>query len=143
MSSGYQATRRSPTRLRRRGAASPELATRLRRELADWVRGIGVSAETVRNVVQSTYEAMANAVTHAYPRGTVGALELRAHVDDGGDLVVTVADHGCWRAETERPRRGLGLRVIRTLAGRANIVRGDFGTTVWMVWPDAAARPRS
>ena len=81
------------------------------------------------------YEAMANTVTHAYPTGTIGPLELHARLVPGW-VVVTVADHGRW--PDAPPESGHGLHLIQQLSD-AEVVRGDYGTTVRMSWPRSAA----
>ncbi len=117
--------------LHHHGPASPELAARLRRQLIEWARNEGIPADTTYDVGLACYEAMANTVTHAYPSGTVGSLELHARLDTGS-LVVTVADHGRWEDE-HAPGRGLAL--IHSLSPDAEVRRGDYGTTVRMCWP--------
>lgn len=117
--------------LHHHGPASPELAARLRRQLIEWARNEGIPADTTYDVGLACYEAMANTVTHAYPSGTVGPLELHARLDTGS-LVVTVADHGRWEGE-QSPGRGLAL--IHNLSPDAEVRRGEYGTTVRMCWP--------
>jgi serine/threonine-protein kinase RsbW len=123
------------TRLDRHGSASVELPTTVRLQLADWLRGLGASDDAVFTIGLATYEAMANAVLHAYPPGIAGQVEMHAWVDDG-TVTVTVADHGQWKAlMNERdPLRGRGLPLIRQLAEQAAVVPGDEGTLVRMIW---------
>jgi anti-sigma regulatory factor (Ser/Thr protein kinase) len=127
--------------LHHHGPASPELAARLRRQLIEWARNEGIPADTTYDIGLACYEAMANTVSHAYPTGTVGPLELHARLDPGA-LVVTVADRGRWSAEengTDRDRRGRGLELIRKLTEDTEVLRGEYGTTVRMSWPRSAA----
>jgi serine/threonine-protein kinase RsbW len=121
--------------LHHHGPASPEVATRLRRQLVEWARHEGIPAATTDDIGLACYEAMANAVTHAYPYGTIGPLELHARLVPGW-VVVTVTDHGRW---PEQPHPGYGLDLIRRLSDDAEVVRGDYGTTVRMSWPRKAA----
>jgi serine/threonine-protein kinase RsbW len=122
--------------LHHQGPASPEVATRLRRQLVEWARHEGLPADTTYDIGLACYEAMANTVTHAYPRGTVGPLELHARLVPGW-VVVTVTDHGRWPDPGHGP--GFGLELIQRLSDDAEVVRGDYGTTVRMSWPRAAA----
>lgn len=119
--------------LHHHGPASPELATRLRRQLVAWARNKGVPADTTYDIGLASYEAMANTVVHAYPGGTVGPLELHARLADG-TVEVTVADRGRW-SDDEVPADGRGLELIRKLSPGALILRGEYGTTVRMCWP--------
>jgi anti-sigma regulatory factor (Ser/Thr protein kinase) len=122
--------------LHHHGPASPELAARLRRQLIEWARNEGIPADTTYDIGLACYEAMANTVTHAYPNGTVGPLELHAQLDTGA-VVVTVADRGRW--DEEGPAGGRGLALIRSLSEQAEVRRGDYGTTVRMSWPRQVA----
>jgi serine/threonine-protein kinase RsbW len=78
--------------------AVPKRLAALRRSLADWATRVGMAASTVEELVLATYEALANAVEHAY-RGRVGGLvALRAHSDLAhGVVTITVTDFGQWR----------------------------------------------
>jgi serine/threonine-protein kinase RsbW len=122
--------------LHHHGPASPQLAARLRRQLIEWARNEGIPADTTYDIGLACYEAMANTVTHAYPDGTVGVLELHARLDTGS-LVVTVTDRGRW--DEEGSDGGRGLALIRSLSDEAEVRRGDYGTTVRMTWPRQAA----
>jgi serine/threonine-protein kinase RsbW len=119
-----------------RGPASVEEATRLRHRLVNWLRDLGTSADVVDTIGLAAYEAMANVVTHAYPPGTAGRMELSAGLDQD-TITVTVTDHGRWKpwvAERE-PVHGRGLLLIRRLADHAEVIPGDHGTTVLLSWP--------
>lgn len=121
--------------LRRRGRASAELATVLRRELMRWVRAAHVPADMVRDIGLAAYEAMANTVLHAYPRGTLGVLELQVRLSRRS-LIVTVADRGRWQAPPPvvSPGHGHGLPLIRELPDHTEIHTGEHGTAVSMTW---------
>lgn len=120
--------------LRRRGTASVELATALRRELMRWARAEHVPAELVGDIGLAAYEAMANAVLHAYPSGTHGVLELDVSLS-GRKLTVTVADHGQWDEGGERViGPGHGLPLIRELPDHTEISTDEYGTAVSMTW---------
>lgn len=132
---------RAAASLHHHGPASPELAARLRRQLIEWARNEGIPADTTYDIGLACYEAMANTVTHAYPNGTVGPLELHARLDPGA-LVVTVADRGRWGEDensTERHHGGRGLELIHKLTEDAEVLRGEYGTTVRMSWPRSVA----
>jgi serine/threonine-protein kinase RsbW len=125
---------------RRRGRASAELATVLRRELVRWACALNLPAGLVRDIALAGYEAMANTVLHAYPRGTLGVLEIRARLSRQS-LTVTVLDRGRWRDEvTVGP--GHGLPIIRELPDHTEIDAGEHGTEVSMVWRRPSARRR-
>ncbi|MGH3759286.1 ATP-binding protein [Actinophytocola sp.] len=120
------------------GPASPQLATRLRRQLTEWARDEGLPADTTYDIGLACYEAMANTVTHAYPSGTIGPLELHARLDSGS-VEVTVADRGRWQEGAVGSGGGHGLTLIRRLTAHSEVQRGEYGTTVRMSWPRKTA----
>jgi serine/threonine-protein kinase RsbW len=123
-----------------RWAGVPATADQLppiRRYLASWAQRIGVSADHVHEVILTTYEAMDNVVTHAYPHGN-GTFDVHAvYRPDQGYISVTVSDRGHWRRWQVNPARhgGRGLRLIKALATHASVDPRAEGTTVRMSWP--------
>ncbi len=136
MNSGRHRSRAAAS-MHHHGPASAEVATRLRRQLIAWAAGEGVHPDVTYDMGLASYEAMANTVTHAYPRGTVGPLELHAELENG-TVVVTVSDHGRW-PEEDAP--GNGLALIRELAADSEVDRGRYGTTIRMSWPRGDGTP--
>ncbi|PXY30386.1 ATP-binding protein [Prauserella sp. PE36] len=124
-----------PARLHLRCAAHARHATELRGELAEWSRGLGLPEQTRDAIAIAAYEAMANVVTHAYPAGTIGVLELHASRQADG-VAVIVSDRGRWRTPPAEPgiRHGRGLPLIHALSDRAEIRCADAGTTVTLTW---------
>jgi anti-sigma regulatory factor (Ser/Thr protein kinase) len=118
--------------------AQPELLGAFRRILAHWAANIGMTAERVQALTLATYEAMANAVTHAY-HDRPGTLELHAtYLPRHHQVTITVTDHGHWRPTlvNTSPLRpdGRGLGLIRALAEDTTITAGTEGTSVRMHW---------
>jgi serine/threonine-protein kinase RsbW len=130
--------------LRRRVRASVQTVSTLRRELTDWAARAGLTREVMEAVALAGYEALANAVEHAYPDQDEEAVGLHATL--AGRLVtVTVTDWGRWREPPTDPGiRGRGLILIHKLCTRADITATDTGTTVVMTWRlDEIPGPRS
>jgi serine/threonine-protein kinase RsbW len=132
--------------LRRRARASVQTVSSLRRELTDWASRAGLSQEIMEAVALAGYEALANAVEHAYPGQDDEAVAL--HASRTGRLVtVTVTDWGRWREPPTDPgNRGRGLILIHKLCTRAEITATDTGTTIVMTWrldelPGAGSQP--
>ncbi len=127
-------------------AAVPAAAERLpelRRALGEWAERVGMNTEQIEVLALASYEALANAATHAYPDGK-GALEVHAtYLPERAQAQITVADSGCWRPEpTERGELGgRGLVLIRNLAEHAEVSTDAAGTAVRMYWTVAAAAP--
>ncbi|GAB2966324.1 ATP-binding protein [Amycolatopsis acidiphila] len=121
---------------RRRGPALPRHATWLRHELDDWARARALPDPVREALALAGYEAMANAVTHAYPARTTGFLEVTA-CEEAGAATVVVTDHGQWRPPppVAGALRGRGLALIHALAGRTSVDTREHGTTVTMTWP--------
>ena len=105
----------------------------LRDELTEWARVAGLHEEATESLALAGYEAMANAVEHAYG-GMAGPLDVEAvrHVDR---VQVTIADHGTWLPEHDGDQhRQRGLPLIRGLADEAVVHSDQNGTTVSMSW---------
>jgi serine/threonine-protein kinase RsbW len=120
--------------------ASVDRLPGLRRTLTRWAASTGIAAERAQSVVLASYEALANAVAHAYPSHLAGVLDLHAsYRPQHQRITITVADHGHWRTPTThgdarlRPG-GRGLVLIRALAELATIDTDDSGTVVRMTW---------
>lgn len=106
----------------------------VRRLLTRWATSVGLDSDTTHAVVLSGYEALANAVEHAYLGQDGGEVELHA-TREGGEVTVVVVDHGRWQIPSPRPvRRGRGLVLIRGLSARADVSSTAHGTTVTMTW---------
>jgi len=111
-----------------------QTASSLRLDLTDWAARAGLSLEVTEAVVLAGYEALVNAVEHAYPDQDDDSVGLHATV--AGRLVtITVTDWGRWREPPTDPgNRGRGLTLIHKLCTRAEITATDTGTTVAMTW---------
>lgn len=54
---------------------------------------------------------------------------------EGGELTVTVLDHGTWKPpDRSDPYRGRGLNLITTLSDATTTVHRADGTTISMTW---------
>lgn len=106
----------------------------MRHNLHRWAAQTGLSALDVGDVVLASYEALANAVEHAYPAGG-GSVDLIAARTADGRVLIMVRDHGQWRPPPRDPgTRGRGLSMIKALAHRAEVQQGPHGTCVQMEW---------
>lgn len=116
--------------------AEPSEIAVLRRLMQQWTTTLRVEAEQEYAVVLATYEALANAVEHAYrPGDTSATVDLDAvHFPEADRLVVEVSDRGCWRQETASSSRGHGLALIRGLGADTAITTGPHGTHIAMRW---------
>ena len=120
------------------GQLSVEELSLVRRMLASWARDAGIDQETTNAVTLSVYEALANAVEHAYREEGRGPVEVSA-VRIGRTLTLIVTDHGRWRApDRDHRARGRGLTLIRRLGSYADVAGTATGTTVRMTWQLAA-----
>jgi anti-sigma regulatory factor (Ser/Thr protein kinase) len=73
-------------------------------------------------------EAAANAIEHGY-HDARGPVEVAGDVV-GGELRISIVDHGDWRAGHPDPARGRGLPLMRTLMDDVEIERLDPGTRI-------------
>lgn len=116
--------------LRLHVAATAHNATRLRRQLYDWLV-LDVPSSVVDDLTLAAYEALANVVEHAYADHVdgIGSLWLDAHrIDD--QVLITVADEGGWRPAATERFRGRGLALMRHLVHDVRIDTNDGGTIV-------------
>ncbi|MDP8943328.1 MAG: SpoIIE family protein phosphatase [Actinomycetota bacterium] len=113
--------------LRLRLAADPDELARLRRLLGRWLRTVEAGPEEAYDITVACTEACANAVEHAYSPGDA-SFELAAALDDG-EVAITVRDSGRWRP-ARGVNRGRGLQIMESLMDRAEVTRGEKGTTV-------------
>ncbi|WP_433869491.1 ATP-binding protein [Saccharopolyspora sp. CA-218241] len=117
------------------GPAEPTRIRTLRRELAAWATGAGMSEERVEALALAANEALANSAEHAHPAGVTGSVAVWA-VSRAGTVDVTISDDGRWRppGHNDDQFRGRGLLLIRSLADEAEVRHGERGTTVRMAF---------
>lgn len=130
----------------RSSAGNPAGASALRTAFRDWAtRRLVASAEQLSDLTLAVNEALANAVEHAYAGDTApGTVEIHAQYEHRtATLVVTVRDHGSWRAPTADPLhlRGRGIPLIRALTSDATIESDETGTCVELRWEGVSTQP--
>ena len=115
--------------------ADADRASELRREIGDWLNGVGVDPDRAYDVVLATYEAIANSVEHAYrDHSGPGTLDIRVSCAAAGRIEVKVTDRGDWASHNSDPNRGRGVPLMRALADSAAVISDQHGTTVHMIW---------
>ena len=115
--------------------ADARRAGTLRRVLATWLEVTAFDRVRIIDIALAAYEAMANAVEHAYRNATAGTMSLRVvYSNTDRTLEVAVSDAGRWKASTPDPVRGNGLPLISALCEAATVEHTDGGTTVVMNW---------
>ncbi|CCQ13495.1 putative anti-sigma regulatory factor,serine/threonine protein kinase [Rhodococcus sp. AW25M09] len=115
--------------------ADADRASELRRELGEWLDGVGVDQDRAYDVVLATYEAIANSVEHAYrDHSDRGTLDIRVLCGAEGRIDVKVTDRGDWASHSSDPNRGRGVPLMRALADSAAVTSDESGTTVHMIW---------
>ena len=117
-------------------SAIAERASALRVALSKWLTDLHISPDRAYDVVLAAYEAMANAVEHAYESDSEpGTLDLHAQcVPSTGWVEVTVADRGEWAVHPPDSTRGKGVPLMHALADSTAVTTDSRGTTVRMVW---------
>jgi serine/threonine-protein kinase RsbW len=119
--------------------ADPTDIAGVRRSMQQWLGNLDLGPEHEQDVVLASYEALANAVEHAYtaddPSATVDLEAVYRPYDR--HLEVTVADHGRWRDAVEQTgygSRGHGLTLMRSLSTEMVVTPSVDGTHVAMRW---------
>ncbi len=119
--------------------ADPAAATQLRQLLAEWLgEHVPTAGERADAITLAAYEALANAVEHAYVgRPETGTMSLRATYHPGDkQLHVTVQDQGHWLEPTPATSRlrGRGIALMQALSDHPRINPGPGGTIVNLEW---------
>ena len=123
-----------PQEFRDRVPAEAGRLVGLRKQLAEWLAGLGVDGERREDIVLASNEALANSAEHAYREGDAGPIDVRAE-ELNGRLTVTVTDYGTWQPPVPtNGLRGRGLLLIDSLADHSAKVHREDGTTVTMTW---------
>ncbi|NGP07355.1 ATP-binding protein [Rhodococcus sp. 14C212] len=117
--------------------AEASQVTMLRQALDRWLSGLRLAEFGGQDVLLASYEALANAVEHAYADGD-GTVDLEAKYSPQDRCVeIVVTDHGHWRESvtpTAGSSRGHGLALIRNLAADTDLAVNPDGTVVAMRW---------
>jgi serine phosphatase RsbU (regulator of sigma subunit)/anti-sigma regulatory factor (Ser/Thr protein kinase)/ABC-type transporter Mla MlaB component len=114
--------------------AGPDATAEVRRELAAWLTGLGVSRIDETVLQHSVGELVGNVVEHAYtgsPEETpssAATVEVVARHREGGVVDVTVTDHGHWREPDPTSERGRGLALVQGFCEEFEIAHGPMGT---------------
>lgn len=116
------------------GLAEPETIGEIRRAIQGWSVRAGLPADLTAELSLACYEAMANAVEHAYAGMRPGPLHVRIGHDDEA-LVAVVSDQGQWRSSRSDRLHGRGLLLMEGLAKELRLTRTDAGTSVELRWP--------
>jgi serine/threonine-protein kinase RsbW len=121
-------------------AAEADNVPLVRHALRGLLEASSISGERISDIALAVTEACANAVLHAYAEGA-GLFEVAAALSAGGELVVTVRDHGTGMApRVDSPGLGVGLPVMAAIADALEIdTPADTGTLVRMTF-DLRAR---
>jgi len=100
----------------------------VRDSLRVWLGGVATRRAEAEEIVLAAWEACANAIEHAQDPGK-DFVRLVATVADSRVRVV-IEDTGRWSPQEDRPDRGLGLQLMRTLMSSVEIDTGSGGTRV-------------
>lgn len=104
-------------------------ATVLRRRFRAWA-GAVLPRPLAADLTLAVYEALANAVEHAFvTHEHAGTMRLVASVIDD-DVEVVVTDDGRWLAPSDAGSRGQGTALMHRLTTAVQVGTGAAGTTV-------------
>lgn len=110
--------------------ADPAELASIRILLRRWLTRAEGSEDDIAEILAATGEAAANAIEHG-SSANGGQWELTG-VLDGGEVQITVRDHGSWREGRSRPTGGRGLGLMRALMDSVEVAPGSEGTIVRM-----------
>ena len=110
-------------------SATAQNATALRRTFRRWVDTV-VDDDTAEDLTLAVYEAVINAVEHAFTGRTApGSLWLHATVTHD-QVLITITDDGTWQSPHDPGHRGRGLALLPRLTTHAHVELDSRGTTV-------------
>jgi serine/threonine-protein kinase RsbW len=110
--------------------ADPDNARQVRGRFQQWLWTLGAPSALVDDLTLAVYEALANVVEHAYhPDHPHPVMRLQARLDHD-QLLITITDHGCWRAPGEPGYRGRSLAMMRFLTSEVHLDSSAHGTVV-------------
>jgi serine phosphatase RsbU (regulator of sigma subunit)/anti-sigma regulatory factor (Ser/Thr protein kinase) len=109
--------------------SDPHSLDLVRDALRVWLEEAPATETESHDIVLAAWEACANAVEHPQGMTDPASFAIRAELEDS-TVLVTVSDPGSWLAEAERPDRGLGLQLIRSVMSSVEIDSGESGTRV-------------
>jgi serine/threonine-protein kinase RsbW len=118
-----------PEELRVVRTATPDALAGIRSVVSTWARGVGLSADTLVDLLLAVGEAAANVVDHAYRGGPPGPVEVELGLR-GRLVTARITDHGRWRPSAASSDRGRGLPMIRALAQHLDVAVTPRGTQV-------------
>ncbi|MGY1833066.1 SpoIIE family protein phosphatase [Geodermatophilus sp. SYSU D01180] len=97
----------------------------LRRTVDAWLDGLDPADDDRDAVELAMWEAIANAVDHAYPPGLPGPVRVDAALLQDGVLECRVSDEGSWRdPDPAATHRGRGLLMAQQLTDSLHVQRG-------------------
>jgi serine/threonine-protein kinase RsbW len=100
----------------------------LRRSLGDWARRAGTDDATIEGLVPSAYEALANAVDHAYRGELGGMVELDASREGHVVTVIVTRPRELASAASGPGLSWSRLFLINNLGAAVHIARTAHGT---------------
>jgi serine phosphatase RsbU (regulator of sigma subunit)/anti-sigma regulatory factor (Ser/Thr protein kinase) len=100
----------------------------VRDALRAWLEGTPADRAESEQIVLAVWETCANAVEHGHAHDG-RELGVRATLADGR-VEVVVEDEGEWKEPAAVPDRGLGLKLIRSVASSVDVAVGEAGTRV-------------
>jgi serine phosphatase RsbU (regulator of sigma subunit)/anti-sigma regulatory factor (Ser/Thr protein kinase) len=100
----------------------------VRDTLRAWLEGAPADRAESEQIVLAAWEACVNAVEHGHGT-TAHDINVRATLEES-KVQIVVEDGGRWKEPIEVPDRGLGLRLIQSLASSFEVAATDDGTRV-------------
>ena len=113
--------------------AIPTSAAAMRHALGSFLGALDLDRDVIIDIVTAVGEALANSIEHAYSESVPRDVTLFAQAHDSGLISAAVVDRGSFIRRAERPDRGFGLRIVRSIATEVAI-ETENGTSLKMVF---------
>jgi PAS domain S-box-containing protein len=108
-------------------AGEPGALSATRDTVRRWLEESGADTIETHDITMACNEACQNAIEHGYELGA-DLFEV-ALERSGGELAITVRDHGGWKTTTS-PDRGRGMELMRELMDSVDVDAGELGSTI-------------
>jgi anti-sigma regulatory factor (Ser/Thr protein kinase) len=108
-------------------AGEPGALTSTRDTVRRWLEESGADTIETHDITMACNEACQNAIEHGYELGA-DLFEVMLE-RTGGEIAITVRDHGGWKTTTS-PDRGRGMELMRELMDAVDVDGGELGSTI-------------
>jgi anti-sigma regulatory factor (Ser/Thr protein kinase) len=113
--------------------AIPASAAVMRHALGSFLAALDLDGDVIIDILTAVGEALANSIEHAYTASAPRDVTLLAQAHESGLISACVMDAGSFIRRADRPDRGFGLRIVRSIASEVAL-ETENGTSLKMLF---------